>query len=65
MVTHLRQCLTSKFVKKYSATCRIFKSLLDVWESDQKQSSVFDILLRDFSAIKRYQSCKPQIVSSS
>jgi len=36
---HLKVC------QKYSATCRIFNSLLGVWKCGQTQSFMFDILL--------------------
>ena len=39
-----------EFRQKYSATRRIFNSLLGVWKSDETLSRVFDILRESFEA---------------
>ena len=48
---HLKECFitfsnSSKFVKNYSATFRIFTSLLSVWKCDEalSLSVVFDVV---------------------
>ena len=45
---HLEIC------QKYSATCCIFNSLLDVWKYGQTLSFVFDILLQKSSLLKTH-----------